>query len=380
MMRIFCRQGFLKRLLIGLAYCVVLATSANAAVESVRLKDLGKFAGWRENALVGYGLVTGLAGSGDSSSNKATRQSIANMLAQFDVAVSPDDILSRNTAAVMVTAVLPPFTTIGDTIDVTVTSMGDARSLYGGSLLVTPLKAPNNRVYALAQGPLSLGGYKYDLNGNIAQKNHPTVGSIPNGASVEIAVKANVLNADGKLTFTLSDADYTTAARVAAAVNKALGAATAMPRDAESIEIRVPENARMVDFMARIEGLDVEPDVRARVVVNERTGTIVAGGDVRIAKVVISHGDLKISVVTDNIIAQPNYQRRGSRGGRPEGLANSRVDVEEKDESGYLTASNNTVADLIQALTQIKTNTRDIISILRAIKAAGALHADLVVQ
>ena len=348
--------------------------------DTVRLKDLGKFAGWRENALVGYGLVTGLAGTGDSTSNKATRQSIANMLAQFDVVVSPDDIVSRNTAAVMVTATLPPYTTNGDTLDVTVTSIGDARSLSGGSLLVTPLKAPNNRVYALAQGAISLGGYKFSQNGTLAQKNHPTVGSIPNGASVEVAVKANVLNAEGRLTFTLSDADYTTASRVAAAVNKSLASDVAEPRDAESIEISVPNNMRLVDFMAKLEGLNVEPDVRARVVINERTGTIVAGGDVRIAKVVISHGDLKISIVTENAVSQPTALILPGRGVRTQTLANSRIDVKEKDETAYISASNNTVADLIQALTQIKTNTRDIISILRAIKAAGALHADLVVQ
>ncbi|MBV8464764.1 MAG: flagellar basal body P-ring protein FlgI [Burkholderiales bacterium] len=351
-----------------------------ASADAVRLKDLGKFAGWRENALVGYGLVTGLAGTGDSSSNKATRQSIANVLAQFDVAVAPDDVLSRNAAAVMVTAALPAVSTTGDTIDVTVTSIGDARSLAGGTLLVTPLKAPNNKVYALAQGPISVGGYKYDLNGNVAQKNHPTVGSIPNGASVEVGVKANVLNAEGKLTFTLADADYTTAARVAAAVNAALGSGTADPRDAESIEIRVPEHTRLVDYMARIESLNVAPDERARVVINERTGTVVAGGDVHISKVVISHGDLKISIVTDNTVSQPIFVRDTGPGVRTETVSNSRVDVQERGESGYVSSSSNTVADLIQSLTRIKTNTRDIISILRAIKAAGALHADLVVQ
>ena len=352
---------------------------AAADADTVRLKDLGKFAGWRENALVGYGLVTGLAGTGDSASNKATRQSIANMLAQFDVAVSPDDIVSRNTAAVMVTATLPPVATRGDTLDVTVTSVGDARSLAGGSLLLTPLKAPNGRVYALAQGALSVGGYKYDLAGNVAQKNHPTVGSVPNGASVELAVKADVLGADGKLTFTLSEADFTTATRAAAAVNKSLGATLAEPRDAEAVEIRVPDNVRLIDFMARIESLSVEPDVRARVVVNERTGTIVAGGDVRIAKVVISHGDLKISIVSDNVL-QPISVRHTGRAAEPIVVGKTRVDIAEQDESAYVSASNNSVADLIQALTQIKTNTRDIISILRAIKAAGALHADLIIQ
>jgi len=348
--------------------------------ESVRLKDLGKFAGWRDNALVGYGLVTGLAGTGDSTGNKATRQAIANVLAQFDVAVSPDDIVSRNAAVVMVTATLPPVSTQGDTIDVTVTSMGDARSLAGGSLLVTPLKGANNKVYALAEGAISVGGYKYELNGNTSQKNHPTVGEIPSGASVEIGVKADVLGVDGKLTFTLSDADFTTASRVAAAVNAALGESTAHPRDAESIDIQVPDRDHLVDFIARIEKLNIEPDGHARVVVNERTGTVVSGGDVRIAKVVISHGDLKISIVTDNSVLRPILVSHTGSGMHAETIANSRVDVIEKDESGYVSASNNTVADLIQSLTRIKTNTRDIISILRAIKAAGALHADLIVQ
>ncbi len=375
----------MNRILLSiLSALTCLAVSASQALaantEMVRLKDLGKFAGWRENALVGYGLVSGLAGTGDSTSNKATRQSIANMLAQFDVAVSPDDIVSRNTAAVMVTATLPPVATTGDTLDVTVTSIGDARSLAGGSLLITPLKAPNNRVYALAQGPVSVGGYKYSLNGNIAQKNHPTVGSVPNGASVELAIKANVLNADGKVTFTLAEPDFTTAARVATAINKSLGTSAAQPHDAESVEINVPNNERLVDFMARIEGLSVEPDMVARVVVNERTGTIVAGGDVRIAKVVISHGDLKISIVTENTVQPISVRQTGRAGERGVAIANSRVGVEEQLEGGYVSASNNSVADLIQALTQMKTNTRDIISILRAIKAAGALHADLVIQ
>lgn len=368
-------------------YCVLLVAllgmgNAHAATteDAVRLKDLGKFSGWRENALVGYGLVTGLAGTGDSSSNRATRQSIANMLAQFDVAISSDDVISRNTAAVMVTAAMPPIAGVGDTIDVTVTSMGDARSLAGGSLLITPLKAPNNKVYALAQGSLAVGGYKYDLNSNVVQKNHPTVGAIAGGATVEVPVKANVLSADGKVTFTLADADYTTASRVAAAINQNFGSAIAEPRDAGSIEIQPASQMRLVDFMARIESVGVQPDERARVVINERTGTVVAGAGVRISKIVISHGDLKISIVTDNTVSQPIGVNYGNTGARTERIANSRVEVKEGGESGYISATHNTVGDLIQALTRIKTNTRDIISILRAIKAAGALHADVVVQ
>lgn len=366
-------------LLAALAACALLHP---ARADTVRLKDIGKFAGWRENALVGYGLVTGLASSGDSANNKATRQSIANMLAQFDVAVQPDDIISRNTAAVMISAKLPPVAREGDTLDVTVTSIGDARSLAGGNLLIAPLKGPNGKVYALAQGALFVGGYKYDLNGNVAQKNHPTVGSIPAGATVEVGVQAKILQSDNTLLFTLTDADFTTASRIAAAINAAFGQSLSKAQDAEGIAIRVPEENRehLVDFVTRIERLDVEPDKRARVVVDERTGTVVSGGDVRIARVVISHGDLKLSIVTDNSVSQPIFVRQTGAEVRTEVVSNSRIKVAEKDETGYVSASNNTVADLIQALTRIKTSTRDIISILRAAKAAGALHAELVIQ
>ncbi len=371
-----------RHLYAAVAACFLLCQGAQA--DPARLKDIGKFAGWRENALVGYGLVTGLANSGDSSNNKATRQSIANVLAQFDVAVQPEDVLSRNTAAVMVSAKLPPVAHEGDTIDVTVTSIGDARSLAGGTLLLAPLKGPNGKVYALAQGALFVGGYKYDLNGNVAQKNHPTVGAIPGGATVEVGVRANLLKPDNTMLFTLTEADFTTASRIAMAINTHFGLALSKPQDAESVEILVPEGSRnrLVDFITRIEGLSVEPDNRARVVVDERTGTVVSGGDVRIAKVVISHGDLKLSIVTDNSVSQPvlGYQSLPGADVRTALVSNSRIHVAEKDETGYVSASNNTVADLIQALTRIKTSTRDIISILRAVKAAGALRAELVIQ
>lgn len=370
----------MRRLLTALLLTLTVASPAFA--DGVRLKDIGKFAGWRDNPLVGYGLVTGLAGTGDSPNNKATRQSIANVLAQFDVAVVPDDIQSRNAAAVMITARLPPVARTGDTLDVTVTSIGDARSLAGGNLLLAPLKGPNGKVYALSQGALFVGGYKYDLNGNVAQKNHPTVGSIPDGATVEVPVQASIVSPEHTMVFKLADADFTTASRTAAAINQAFGQNLAKAVDAEGVRINVPEanRASIVDFVTRIERLAVEPDNRARVVVDERTGTVVSGGDVRIAKVVISHGDLKLSIVTDNSVSQPLMVRQTGPDVRTEVVANSRIRVAEGNETGYVSASNNTVADLIQALTRIKTSTRDIISILRAVKAAGALHADLVIQ
>jgi len=348
---------------------------------SVRVKDLGKLQGWRENTLVGYGIVTGLAGTGDSPANRTTRQALSNVLAQFNLSVPPEQVQSRNVAVVTVSAGLPSFAREGDNLDVTVNSAGDARSLVGGTLLLTPLKAVNGRVYALAQGPLSVGGYRYDANGNVIQKNHPTVGSVPNGAVVEVGMQAATLAPGQGLTFVLTDADYTTANRVAAAINAQFGAGTARARDPSGIEIAVPEAHReqLVSYVARLENVWVQPDRRAKVVINERTGTVVAGGDVTISKVAISHGDLKISISSETSVSQPVVIGRGSPGVRTAAVTNSRVDVEEQGSAGYL-ASGTTVADLVQSLARLKTHTRDIISILRAVKAAGALHAELVVQ
>lgn len=372
-----------------LALCAVMShtlawaqAAAGAGGSSlIRVKDLGKLQGWRDNSLVGYGIVTGLAGTGDSPTNRATRQAMANVLSQFNMTVPPEQIQSRNVAVVMVNAALPTFAREGDALDVTVNSAGDARSLVGGSLLLTPLKAPNGRVYALAQGPLSVGGYRYDSNGNVIQKNHPTVGSVPGGAVVEVATGAQVAAAGQNLTFVLAEPDYTTANRVAAAINTQVGPGLARARDASGIEIEVPENqrAQLVGFIARLENVSVQPDRRAKVVINERTGTVVAGGDVRISRVAISHGDLKISIVAQNAVSQPTVIGSAGPGVRTAGVTNSRVDVDETNGPGYL-ASGTTVSDLVQSLSRLKTSTRDVISILRAIKAAGALHAELVVQ
>lgn len=375
--------GALRRGLRTALLLTIVSATAHAATEPpVRVKDLGKLKGWRENALVGYGIVTGLAGTGDAPTNRSTKQALANVFSQFNMTIAPEQVQSRNVAVVMVTAALPTFAREGDTVDVTVTSAGDARSLVGGTLLLTPLKAPNGRIYALAQGPLSVGGYRYDANGNVVQKNHPTVGSIPAGATVEVGVQANMVDAEQNVIFVLAEPDYTTANRVASAINAQLGAPLAQARDASGIEINIPEfqRARPVQFFSQIENVTVEPDRRAKVVINERTGTVVTGGDVRLAKVAISHGDLKISIVTENTASQPLLVRQTGPDVRTVVLSNSRVDVDERNSPAFVAATNNTVADLVQALAQMKTNTRDIISILRAVKAAGALHAELVVQ
>jgi len=361
---------------------VAMALAGAACAESTRIKDLGKVQGWRENALVGYGIVTGLAGTGDSPTNRTTRQALSNVFSQFNLTVSPEQVQSRNVAVVMVSASLPPFAREGDTLDVTVSSAGDARSLVGGSLLVTPLKGPNGRIYALAQGALSVGGYRYDANGNVLQKNHPTVGSLPNGATVEVGVSAEILSANKTMTFVLSEPDYTTANRIATAINSQIGGGTARARDASGIEIRVPENQRdqLVSFVAKLENVAVEPDRRAKVVINERTGTVVSGGDVQISKVAVSHGDLKISIATQNTASQPSDVIFPGPGIRTAIVSNTRMEASEQNGPGYVPPGSNTVADLVQTLAKLNTNTRDIISILRAIKAAGALHAELIVQ
>jgi len=361
----------------------LLGSTAHAAAEdAVRLKDLGKLAGWRDNAIVGYGLVTGLAGTGDSPRSQATRQSIANLLQNFDLKLTPEQINSRNVAAVMVTASLPPFARKGEELDVTVTSMGDARSLLGGTLLLAPLKGADGRVYALAQGAISVGGYRYDMNGNVVQKNHPTVGVVPSGGTVELPVSAEVLDRESRLTFVLARPDYTTADRIAGAINQRLGAGAARARTAADVEIRPAAAQRedLVGFVTALENLSVEPDRRARVVINERTGIVVSGGDVRLSKVSISHGDLKVSIVTDNTVSQPIVIGRAGAGVRTELVANSRVEVQESERGEFVAPRYGTVSDLVQALARVKTSTRDVISILQAIKAAGALHADLVIQ
>ncbi len=361
--------------------CGEVAAQSGRSGDAIRVKDLGKIQGWRDNALIGYGIVTGLAGTGDSPTNRTTRQALANVFSQFNLTVPPDQVQSRNVAVVMITAALPTFAREGDTLDIGVTSAGDARSLLGGTLLLTPLKAANGRVYALAQGPLSVGGYRYDANGNVVQKNHPTVGAVPGGATVEVGMRTASHDGQPNVTFVLQDADYTTANRVATAINAQLGAGLAEARDASGIDVRIPESQRErpVAFLAKLENVMVEPDRRAKVVINERTGTVVSGGDVRISKVAVAHGDLRVSIDAETAVSQPLLLNRPSDGIRTAIVTNSRVDVTEGRGTGFV-SGNNTVADLVQSLTRLRTNTRDIISILRAVKAAGALHADLVVQ
>jgi flagellar P-ring protein FlgI len=360
----------------------LLLPTAQAATEGVRIKDLGRIDGVRDNMIVGYGIVTGLAGTGDSSRSQATLQSIVNALRDFGVTVNVSQLSSRNVAGVTVTATLPPFARSGDKIDVTISSLGDARSLNGGTLLMTPLYGPDKRVYALAQGALVVGGYQYDLNGNVVQRNHPTAGVITEGATIEKTVNTQIVKDGGSIDMLLYDPDYTTASRVAEALNRGLGTSAARAVDPGRVRINVPaDQASLVGFIARVENVTVEPDQRARVVVNERTGTVVAGGDVRISKVTVTHGSLRVRIETDYLVSQPDgVLVRPSSSIRTEVVPRTRIDVKEDGMNVVSLPGGTRVAELVDALNRIKTNTRDMISVLQSIKRAGALHAELIVQ
>ncbi|AHE55655.1 flagellar basal body P-ring protein FlgI [Sphingomonas sanxanigenens] len=359
---------------------LLLIWSGTAAAEQVRIKDLGRFSGWRDNALVGYGIVTGLGGSGDSPRSEVTRQALRNVLGRLGTNVSPEQIQSRNVAAVIVTATLPPAANSGDRIDITISSIGDARSLAGGTLLMTPLLGPDQRPYALAQGPVVAAGYRFESNFNLRQRNQTTTVSIASGATVEAGVQARLLGPDGKIVFLLRDADFTTADRIATGINAALGHGVARVRGADAVSIDGDALGGDVNqIVARIEGLWVEPDSLARVVVNERSGTVVAGGGVRISSVAISQGDIRISVSIDNQASQPYGIAGYAPGVGSLIVTNTRLDVDEGKDA-VVRFPNTTVADLVEGLARVKVDTRGMIAILQALKSAGALHADIIVQ
>lgn len=362
------------------ACLLALMAASPAHADEVRVKDLGRFLGWRDNALVGYGIVTGLAGSGDSPRSAMTRQTLGNVLSRLGVNITPEQLQSRNVAAVIVTATLPPASNLGDHIDATVTSVGDARSLVGGTLLMTPLLGPDRQTYALAQGSLVVGGYNFQDGLNLRQKNYPTSGVIPGGASVEAPVDVALLGADRRLTFILKDPDHTTAQRIADGLNTALGTGRAFVRGADAVLIQTDGPATLSALLARIENVAIAPDQPSRVVINERSGTVVAGGNAQISSVVIAQGDIKVAVTVDRQASQPFLYGGYVPGARSLIVTNTRLDVTEAANDAVVRMPSTTVADLALALSRAKVGTRNMIAVLQAIKAAGALHADIVVQ
>jgi flagellar P-ring protein precursor FlgI len=365
---------------------VILATlhlHVYAAVdEGVRIKDLCRISGAVDNNLVGYGLVSGLAGTGDSMRSGTTVHSLRNALLRFGINVETRDVRSRNVATVSLTAVLPPYAQSGDKIDVNVTSMGDAHSLVGGTLLMASLTGPDGKVYALAQGPVSVGGFQYDLYGNLVQKNHPTAGIVPGGATVEKGVETLMVDADGHLSYSLYDPDLTTVSRIVDSINLQFGSGTARAVNAGRVEVILPLEARNnpVRFLTSIEGLKVAPDQRAKIVVNERTGTVVSGGNVTVAPVSITHGDLTVIITTDYLVSQPGFVNRTGAGVRTQVAPDTSIEVNESEPLSISLSSNTSVAELVAALNKVKASSRDVISILQAIRRAGALHAELLIQ
>lgn len=372
------RSGVLRILAVILLSCSI---AAPAAAQEVALRGLGRFDGWRENALIGYGLVTGLAGSGDTRRSGVTRQALRNVLNRLGTTVTDDQISSRNVAVVMVIATLPASANVGDRIDATVSSIGDARSLAGGTLLMTPLMGPDQHPYALAQGALVAGGYSFESDLNEQQRNYPTTAMLQGGATVETAVDAQILKAGGQISFLLSDPSFSTAQRIADAVNSRLGYGFATAASADEVKIRYSgDAAHLTTFLAQIEAISVRPEATPRVVVNERTGTVVAGGDVQISSVAISQGDIKVTIKAENVASQPNFVSGFASDVRSLVVTNTKLDVDDSSGDTVMRFPNTTVGDLVQGLSRAHVNTRRLISILQAMKTAGALHADIIVQ
>jgi flagellar P-ring protein precursor FlgI len=357
------------KLLLAIWIAGLVAGSASAAT---RLKELISIEGVRENQLMGYGLVVGLNGSGDTRQTIFSAQSLTNMLNRMGLTISATDIQVKNTAAVMVTAILPPYAQPGAHIDVTVAAVGDTKSLQGGVLLMTGLRGPDNMVYAVAQGPMVIGGFAAGGQGNTSVVNHPTVGRMPNGAIVERGAPSVPLG--NQLKLQLAQADYDTASRIASALNKQFGQ-VAHATNAALVTVDVPDTYRTdtTGFVAELERITVDPDRVARIVVNERTGTIIMGKQVHIAPVAIMQGNLSVEIQTQQQVSQPNPLSAGQTTVTPQ----VNVNVSEDAAKNLMLQNGATVQELVQALTSIGSNPRDIISILQNLKAAGALEAEL---
>lgn len=356
------------------ALIITLALSASAAT---RLKDLGDIDGVRKNQLIGYGLVVGLNGTGDGSGTTFTGRSTANFLQRLGVAVSSSEMTLKNVAAVIVTAELLPFSKSGQRLDILVSSLGDAKSLHGGTLLMTPLKAPNGEIYAVAQGPISIGGYTASAKGATTTKNHPTTGRIPGGAVLERDSPLPEFSG-GFLDFVLRVPDYTTASRVAEVVNGRFGEGVAAPLDGGCVRIAIPELApgRLVEYFSIIEALTVEPDSAAKVIIDEKTGTVVMGKDVRVNPVALSHGSLTIKVTPYTDVSQPPPLS----GGKTVATQKADVEVSEKEAKIYMIERGESLSSLVDALNALGVSPRELVTIFQALKTAGALEAELVLM
>jgi flagellar P-ring protein precursor FlgI len=363
--------------LIVAAVAVSMPAAAQEGPGAARLKDVTSVQGASETPLIGYGLVVGLNKTGDKRQTIFSGQTLANMLERFGIAVAPGDMKVENIAAVIVTTQLGPYAATGSKLDVTVSSIGDARSLQGGTLLPVPLRAPDGKVVALAQGPLSLGGFGAGSGGNSVQVNHLTVGRVPNGALVQDAHPAP-MPSGGQLRLALHEPDFISANRIAKAINLELGGTAARVVDAGAVTIKVPQEYTdsLPDLIARLEPLPVTTDVVARVVINERTGTVVMGGDVRLGPAAVAHGALSVKIATQYDVSQPSPL---SSGGQTTVTPQTDVNVKESDAQLVTLEAGATLSDVVRALNMLGATPRDVIAIMQALKASGALKAELVI-
>jgi flagellar P-ring protein precursor FlgI len=361
----------------GVLVCIALLSGMLRAEQGrgVRLKDLVTIEGVRSNQLVGYGLVVGLNGTGDRQQTQFSVQSLTNLLQRMGVSVSPQTVTVKNTAAVIVTATMPPFAQPGATVDATVAAIGDASNLQGGLLVLTSLRGANGQVYATAQGSVVTGGFVAGRSSANSQTvNHPTVGLIPNGVSIERAAPSVPIGTVVKLQ--LKDADFTTSARVAAAVNRHFGKnELAHAENSGLVSVVVPPNytSQPTEFVAELEGLSVDPDRAARVVINERTGTVVLGKDVHIAPVAIMHGNLTVEIQTTYMPVEPGPFSAAP----PAVVPQTAVNAKDEKARDVVLKDGATVEELVKALAAIGSTTRDVIAILENLRAAGALDAEV---
>jgi flagellar P-ring protein FlgI len=369
-----------RRLVLSLFACITVAGLASAPVRAERIKDIATVNGVRTNQLVGYGLVVGLDGTGDQTTQAPfTIQSITNMLAKFGITIpATANPQLKNVAAVTVTADLPPFSKPGQMIDITVASIGNASSLRGGDLLMTPLKGVDGQVYAFAQGSVLVSGFGISgKDGSKISLNVPSSGRIPNGASVEREVPMKFAS-DPHLILNLNTPDFTTAARVAAGINKALGAGTADAMDAVSIRVAAPVDAdQRISYLATLEALEVDPgEAPARVIVNSRTGTVVISSHVRVTAAAVAHGSLSVTITERQDVSQPNSFTNGTTATVTQ---RSTINVQQADARMFLFQAGVNLDEIVRAVNQVGAAPGDLVAILEALKQAGALRAELIV-
>ncbi len=348
------------------------ADTVGGTPREARIKDIASIEGIRDNQLVGYGIVVGLHGTGDSQQTVFPIQTLAATLLRMGVSVPAAAIRVQNLAAVFISATLPPFARPGTKLDVTVSSAGDAQSIEGGLLLMTPLYGPDGKIYAQAQGPLLVGGYSVSANGSVKQVNFPTTARIPAGAMVERGVPLELLGRN-EFSLLLNDADFRSAEAMAQAINKELGRNAARTVDSRRITLTVSGGEEIPALLGRVEAIEVPFYPRAKVIVNERTGTVVIGGTVVLQPVSILHGGLTVNIVSDFQVSQPN----GFGTGTTQVIQQTRIDAKDKPVNRIELKQGATVDDLVRSLQQIGATARDVISILQAMKSAGALEAEI---